>query len=261
MWVHPDEQFDSKAVKGARSQDAPFLFARSMKAGSRLAVISQTCDVIKPAELLPQVEVARVFLTSNPVVLAQASDAGSARYFLLAKASEGGWVLDYGWRAFLEKGFLVACTPDDSLLAHFERSDEARLSGWLGRRNGRPALDDADVADICDPIRRRFERLLEEERETAIRYAEEFIEFRFRREADGSVTIFLLSAKEQPDELLALEVMDLLKEAIPSVAARLSSDKISYATFTKADELSTEQIDLYWASYDEGESIGLVPDS
>lgn len=259
MWVHHREQLDAKAAKAARDQDDPFPFVRSMKSGSRFVVITQTCDVIKAADLLPQIEVARVFATFNPVVMSQARDAGSARYFLLTEADEGGWVLDYGWRTFLDKGFLVACEPDNSIVAAFDRSDEARLSGWLGRRNGRPALSDEDVAVICDPIRRRFERLFDEEPASAARYAAEFIEFRFRREEDGTVTIFLLSAKDSPDELLALEVMDLLKEAIPTLVVRLASDKISYATFTKADELSTEQIDLYWASYEEGDRIGPVP--
>jgi hypothetical protein len=35
--------------------------------------------------------------------------------------------------------------------------------------------------------------------------------------------------------------------------------KRSYHTFTKADELSTEQLDLEWASYEEGEPAGLLP--
>lgn len=261
MWVHDERQLEPKALRAARREQAPFNFARAQKPAERLLVISQTCDVIKPAELLPQVEVARVFGTANETVLAQARNMGSARYFRLAEAESDGewWVLDYGWRSFIDKGFLVVYEPDNSVLASFAREDEARLSTWLGRRNGRPALSDLDVEQICDPVRRRFERLHEEEPETMAPYSEEFSEFRFRREPDQTVTLFLLSPKADPDPLVTLEVMDVLREAITEVPVQFASDKVSYSTFTKADELSTEQIDLYWASYEEGTATGEIP--
>lgn len=259
VWAHHRSQLDAKVSKQVQGATGPRLVERALKAKDRFVVISQTCDVIKAPDLLAQVEVARVFTTTDSVVLAQARNFGSARYFLVNDDRDRPLIVDYGWRTLLDKGFLVECDPDNTCVDRWTAEQSATFTRWLGRRNGRPALSDLDVAEICDPIRRRFERLQAEEAVAAARYSEEFAEFRYRREADGTITLFLLSPKAAPDELLALELMDVLQEALGALKPRLASDKLSYFKFTKADELTTEQVDLFWASHEESEIHGALP--
>lgn len=61
--------------------------------------------------------------------------------------------------------------------------------------------------------------------------------------------------------MLALEVGGLLAEVLEPIHGAVTIDpaKRSYHTFTETDELSTEQLDLEWASYEEGEPAGLLP--
>ena len=86
--------------------------------------------------------------------------------------------------------------------------------------------------------------------------------WRYRREQNGSLTLYPLSPEPEPDELLTLEVGDFLVEAIkptfPGTIA-IATGHRSYHTFTKADELSTEQIDMEWASRDEDVSDAATP--
>src|SRR3954470_15174241 len=88
QWVHPDNP-TSKAARGfikqARRQGDelpnPVAFPSPGREGERWMVITQSCDIIKPPDQLGQVEVARVFATTKPQVIAEAHDFGSARYF------------------------------------------------------------------------------------------------------------------------------------------------------------------------------------
>src|SRR3954451_24217429 len=70
QWVHPDHPTSKAArghVKQARRQGEltePVPVAVPVKHGDRLMVITQSCDIIKRPEDLPQVEIARVFTTA-----------------------------------------------------------------------------------------------------------------------------------------------------------------------------------------------------
>jgi hypothetical protein len=226
-------------------------------------VITQSCDILKPPEQLGQIEVARVFTTTNATVIAEAQDFGSARFFRVNDPTEEtAWVLDYGSRALLDKGVLAAFIADNSVLDALDEERRKTLARWLGQRYSRPAVPDEDYPVITEPVRDAWKQLLDEEPETAQRYSREYAEWRYRREEDGSLTIYILSPREQPDEVTALEVVSFLIEALASVYpghVRVAIDKRSYYTFTKADELTTEQINMEWASRDKAADDPAMP--
>jgi hypothetical protein len=242
---------------------APFAVAVPAKQGDRMMVITQTCDIVKPAGEMPQVEVARVFTTTNEKMIAQAQDFGSARFFRVNGFDEPeALVLDYGHRALLDKGFLGAVVPDNALVDDWEVAQHERLARWLGQRYSRPAIADEDYEQITRPVRDEWKKLVDDDPETAAGYNRTFSEWRYRREDDGSLTLYLLSPEPEPDAVLALEVGDFLAEAIKTVfpgGVNVATDRRSYHTFTKADELSTEQISMEWASQDEHNGDAAMP--
>ncbi|MGO9754635.1 MAG: hypothetical protein ACLP8S_00330 [Solirubrobacteraceae bacterium] len=268
FWAHPTTQ----GAKSARTEisvarrhreevTVPRVATRQLRQDERLVVISQTCDILKAPEQLPLVETALAITTNSQRVITDALDLGSARFRLLRhEAGARALVLDYAWRVFLDKGFLLEHAPDNSAVGDSEENRKT-LARWLGRRYGRPVLSDVDVQQIADPVRERWTRLRQEEPDRARQYTQTFPEFRFRREPRGGLTLFILSTDEHPDQMLALEVAGLLAEALEPIHGAVTVDpaKRSYHTFTKADELSTEQLDLEWASYEEGEPAGLLP--
>lgn len=234
---------------------APIEVSGPFKEGDRMMVITQSCDLIKPAVELPQVEVARVFETTNRPTIANAMHFGSARFFRLDEdEAESGVILDYGQRAFLEKGFLEAVAPDNSLCGRWTDERRRTFARWLGQRYSRPAVPDDDYKCITSPVREAWRTLLAEEPETAAAFNREYAEWRYRREPDGSLTVYILSASPEPDEGIALEVSDFLVSALEPAypgPVLVATDHRSYHSFTKADELSSEQISMEWASQDE----------
>ncbi len=60
--------------------------------------------------------------------------------------------------------------------------------------------------------------------------------------------------RAHPDPVLALDVFEVLREALQSTVGAVSfaSDQISYHTFTLAQTLATHQIDLEWTNDEEG---------
>jgi hypothetical protein len=103
-------------------------------------VITQSCDIVKRPDELPQIEVARVFTTRNDRIIAEAQDFGSARYFRVNDPSEEtGVILDYGWRGLLDKGFIHVLVPDNGVLDGLTAERRQTLARWLGQRYSRPA--------------------------------------------------------------------------------------------------------------------------
>lgn len=260
QWVHPEHpatRVARGAVTEARRNDkgrSPFPVAGPARQGDRMMVITQTCDLVKPATELPQIEVARVFATSGAVIVGQAQDFGSARYFRVDREIDGeAEVLDYGQRALLDKGFLQAAEPDNRLLDGMPAERRKTLARWLGQRYARPAVPDEDYEQITRPARDAWKQLLDDDPESALRFNREYAEWRYRREPDGSLTVYILSPVERPDDVTALEVADFLTQALLRFPGpvRVATDKRSYYTFTKNDELTTEQINMEWASHDE----------
>lgn len=269
QWVHPDHPA-TKTARGAvtaarRRADVtePFPVSGPGKQGARMMVITQSCDVIKPPGELPQVEVARVFYTDNPRTIAQAQSFGSARFFRVNDPVDPvAAILDYGHRALLDKGFLVSVAPDDTLLDALSKEQRQTLAAWLGRRYSRPAVPDEDYPVVTGPVREAWKELVESDPDTARRFNSEYAEWRYRREVDGSLTIYILALSDQPDDMTALEVSDFLTQTLEPVypgPITVASDKRSYATFTKAAELSTEMINMEWVSRDEDAEDPAMP--
>ena len=139
--------------------------------------------------------------------------------------------------------------PDNSVLEGWDAEMRVRFGRWLGRRYGRPVLSETDVAEVQRPVRERWQRLANEEPELAATLNAQFSEFRFRR-VDGGIEIFVLAPIESPDEELALEAFGILQEALEPIHGNVAFDpvRITYHRFTRADDLTTEAIDLEWAS-------------
>lgn len=268
-WVHQDNA-ETRTGKGelkARSRrgevTAPFPVEGPYKSGDRMMVITQTCDLIKPADVLPQFDVARIFSTDKPQMITQSQDFGSARYHRVNDPTEPvALVLDYGHRALIEKGLLRAVSPDNSIRDAWSQEQAKRVARWLGQRYSRPAIADEDYEQITRPVREAWETLVVEESETAASINGDFAEWRYRREQDGSLTIFTLSPKPEPDELIALDLRGFLTEALePHFKGRMRfADRVSYHTFTKADEISTEMIAMEYVSQDEDAIDAALPD-
>jgi hypothetical protein len=184
------------------------------------------------------VEVARVFTTTNEKVIAQGQNFASARYFRVTNPDEREALrLDYGHRALLDKGFLGAVTPDNSLVQHWDASQRERLGRWLGRRYDRPAIPDVDYEQITRPVREAWNRLVAEEPQIASAYSRAYSEWRYRRDEEASLTLYLLSPEPEPDEVLALEVGDFLTEAIKAAfhgRIAVATDRRSYYTLCAA---------------------------
>jgi hypothetical protein len=270
QWVHPDHPA-TKAARGAvtdarrrREVTKPFSVPTPGKQGDRLMVITQSCDLLKPPDELPQIEVARVFTTDKARIIATAQDFGSARLFRINDPAEQvAVVVDYGQRALLDKGFLAALKPDNGVLDALTEERRKTFARWLGQRYARPAVPDEDYPVITEPVREAWKRLLDEDPETAQRFNREYAEWRYRREADGGLTIYILSPADEPDDVTALEVVEFLTEALQGAypgVVRVATDKRSYATFTKTDELTTEQISMEWTSRDESPDDAALPE-
>ena len=270
QWVHPANpqlKAGRSAMKVAERDGTPlttpFTVEVPAKQGDQMMVVTQTCDIAKAPGDMPQVEVARVFKTASEKTIAQAQDFGSARYFRVnAFDQPEAVILDYGQRALLDKGFLGAVKPDNALVGGWDVAQRERLARWLGQRYSRPAIPDEDYEQIARPVRDAWKKLVEEEPNLAAHYNRTFSEWRYRREDDGSLTLYVLAPEPEPDAVLALEVGDFLTEAIKakfSGPVTVATDRRSYHTFTKADELITEQISMEWASQDEDSSSAAVP--
>jgi hypothetical protein len=269
QWVHPDHP-TSKAARGfiknarrSKTLTDPVPVPVPAKAGDRMMVITQSCDIVKRPEELPQLEVARVFTTTNDRIIAEAQDFGSARYFRVNDSNaETAVIIDYGWRGLLDKGFLDALVPDNSMLDALVPERRQTLARWLGQRYSRPAVPDEDYPLITQPIREAWKQLLVGEPDTAKGFNREYAEWRYRREGDGSLTIYILSPCEDPDETTALEVSHFLTETLTGYPGKVTvaTDKRSYFTFTKADEMTTEQISMEWASQNERIEDAALPE-
>lgn len=272
QWIHPDNAA-TKPTRGAvkahiqkhGETTGPLAGAVSLREGDRLMVITQTCDVIKDASALPQIEVARLFTTAKDKVIAQAQNFGSFRFFKVGEAADGqALILDYGQRALLDKGFLEAVEPDNLVVEKWASDRAKTLARWLGQRYSRPAIPDEDYEQITGPVREAWKQLLDEEPTTATSFNAEYAEWRYRRERDGTLTLYVLSPKAEPNETTGLEVTDFLTQAIEPHypgEVKVATDHRSYHTFTKADELSTEQISMEWASQDEDADDPVLPAS
>ena len=72
---------------------------------------------------------------------------------------------------------------------------------------------------------------------------------------------FMPAPKQPLSMLLDRNHGRMLTELLEPIHGTVTIDaaKRSYHSFTKADEISTEQLDLEWASYEEGEPVGALP--
>lgn len=118
----------------------------------------------------------------------------------IAIAPAGVWVVD----SKRYKGKVAVSNP--LLVGGWDVPQRERLARWLGQRYSRPAIPDEDYEQITSPVRDAWKKLVEDEPGIAAQYNRTFSEWRYRREEDGSLTLYVLSPEREPDAVLALEV-------------------------------------------------------
>ena len=115
------------------------------------------------------------------------------------------------------------------------------------------------MSTILDPLRRAWEKFIEDEPELARRCTEHYSEFRFRR-VEETLWLYLISSQDAPDEILGLEVGEVVVAALGPHHPDVRTDPRTYASISMAEYLVSEQIDFEWASHLEGEAMGAVAD-
>jgi hypothetical protein len=262
-WTHPGEQGLRHARKtverlereGKEPLEHATLFQRPLKEKERLVVLTQTCDLIKPPDAFPLVDVGLVAHTDKPAILAEADDLGSARRYRLSSRDEDppALVLDFGWRMQLDKGALLNWTPDNQIVDGWDGAAKQRFARWLGRRYARPVLDEKDTEEIQAPIRTAWKDAVEADAGRLASWNNEFAEIRFVRPEPDTVYFYMLSVKKEPDDVLGYEMLGWLVEAVEADGKlSVSGAPRSYFDFTLAEHEASQQIDIEWASDDEG---------
>jgi hypothetical protein len=268
-WAHHEEQGVKQAKKeierlGRAAKTAvtePQPFRRVMREGERLVVLSQTCDVIKPPELFPLVDLGLAITTDNANLLAEADNLGSSRRYRLSSRDEAGsaLLLDFGWRCGADKGALLRLTPDNAIVDAWSASQKERFARWLGRRYARPVLSEEDTKQIHDPIREAWKRAEEEELDALQAWNIEFAEIRFVRQGERAVHLYLLSPEREPDGTVGADMLGWLTEVLEDQGLTVTGEISSYHEFSVAQLEASQGLDLEWASEDEGEASGARP--
>lgn len=260
VWVSDKEQGWSKARKDASARarrtelSGPYIYERPSKPSDRFALITQECDVLKPPDEFPIVELALVLETSSDAVIREADSLTSARYFRLGDPEAGppASVLDYRFRAQADKGILVEHDPDNALLSAMSEPRRNLLREWLGRRLGREAVSDDDTQLLVEPIRAEWKKLSEEQPETASRWGSMISELRFRHAEDSRLRLYVITHEEvdsaDPD---LLEMVEWAVETLAWPESLVDVTITNEWVMTIGEHRTTHEIDLAWASYEE----------
>ena len=270
-WAHQDRQGIKQAKKtierltreSGSAVEKPVVFRRPLRDQERFVVLTQTCDLIKPPESFPVVDLGLVISTEKPAILAEADNFGSSRRYRLTgrTVDPPALVLDYGWRIQIDKGVLLSCAPDNSIVGSWASEDATRFARWLGRRYARPVLDDQDTKQIHEPIRAAWKA--EEDQGNSAGLAawnNEFAEIRFVRTSARDIYIYLVSPNKEPDRTLGAELLDWVGETLEDQGLSVTGTIKSYYELTVAERESSQELDLEWASDDEGHLSGPLPE-
>jgi hypothetical protein len=221
-----------------------------------MALITQDCDVIKPPEEYPLVEFALVLETSSAAVMREANSLTSARYFRLDDPSSDppAQILDIRFKAQADKGLLIEHQPDNALLDAIDSRRRTIFREWLGRRLGREAVSDDDTKRIVEPIRRAWKQLTEEDPNGAGSWESMTSELRFRHTEDGRLQLYAITHDERdPADPALLEMTHWAVETIEWAEALVDVTITNEWEMTIGEHRSTQEIDLAWASYEEGQ--------
>ena len=265
IWVSDKEQGWTKARKDAKDRARrdgkltdPYIYERPPKPSDRLALISfQACDVLKPADEFPIVEFALVLETSTEAVIREADSLTSARYFRLGDPDghPPARIMDVRFKAQADKGVLVEHDPDNTLVSQMPHPRRGVFREWLGRRLGREAVPDEDSNLIVEPIRSAWKELSAEKPDLAGRWGAMTSELRFRRAEDSRLRLYIITheAMDSSDPDL-LEMTNWIVDTIDWPEGRVDITVTDVWEITVGEHRTTHEIDLAWASYEEGET-------
>jgi hypothetical protein len=119
-----------------------------------LLVASQDCDIAKPAEKEPHIEVLQASWSTEIARIAMARGKSYQLRRIAARAEDSkseALIADAAWRALLDKRSLIALQPEFYTPA-YGAIDTATLQDWLGARFSRLALPDELVEAIQQPL-------------------------------------------------------------------------------------------------------------
>lgn len=242
------------AARAAAKRDTPLTgpvpWIRSLGEGDRLVVITQDCDIVKVPDVYACVEVAKASLMTDATAIGNAARKTSAANFCLTDPNARPvLVVDVRLRAFIEKGFLVAHAPDNSVIGGMPDERARDFATWLGLRYSRPAVPEDDSNTIVVPLRDGWKAL---DDDTERKWNERFAELRFTHR-DGRLT--LIAVAHEPiyaDDADGLELLDWMADQVrPYGHTDPSTYLTSMYTMTRAEEYESVEVDLSWASYEE----------
>jgi hypothetical protein len=234
----------------------PYVYTRPSSSGDRMALITQDCDILKPPQEFPYVEFALVMETTNNAVIREADSLTSARFFRLGDPTgePPARILDFRFKAQADKGVLVQHRPQNNLLSEMDHRSRTILREWLGRRLGREPVSDEDTRRIVEPIRAAWKKLVASDRDTAARWESMTVELRFRHSDDGRLQLYVVTHDAlDPGDTDLLELTDWAVETIDWPESLVDVTVTSEWELTIGEYRLTQEIDLAWASYDEGE--------
>lgn len=255
-WIHHEHRGSTKARRAANAQlqergelHEPFVHDRPPGDGDRLVVVTQRCDLVKTPNDFPFVEVAKASWSDNDRTLDAAARKTSAVQFLLTERGRApGLVLDARFRVHLEKGFLAAHQPDNSILDAMPPARRRDFEIWMGLRYSRPTVPEQDMATIVGPIRAGWVDL---DDVVAARWRDRFAELRYVHTGGELKLIAVTFEPVGQDDIDGLELLDWMREQVaehhPDPDLRLTS----YFDMTRAEELASTEIDLHWVSFEE----------
>ena len=150
---------------------------------------------------------------------------------------------------------LVEHLPDNALVSTMSGTQLTVLREWLGRRLGREAVSDKDTLRIVEPIRTAWKQLTEEDPETASRWNDMASELRFRHAEASRLGLYVITHDEV--DAADPDVLEMTEWAVAQVDWSESLIDVIVTNqwaMTIGEHRATQEIDLAWASYEEGQS-------
>ncbi|MGH7755025.1 MAG: hypothetical protein ACREM8_01920 [Vulcanimicrobiaceae bacterium] len=223
-----------------------------------LVVVSQACDIVKPADVEPNVIAMPVFRTNNVRITGPAA-RNSSRYFLLDDSR--GFVVDATLCAVIEKPLLATFTPEAGVTTDMTRR---RFARWLARRFNRPTIPDDVVAAVVKPLLdnlRTMQRqgsldigMLDRVAEVRLRVANANLPYAFE-------LLFIVDAAETREMDLALAPLlgEMSSWFVPEAAVLRAWYARALSDISVSDYLDSETLNLDEYSYAGGTIRGLTP--
>lgn len=247
------------ASQGIDTSDREIDAAVRDPAENQLSIlISHTCDIIKPPQSYPRLEVLRCYIEEDKGKL-KAAATNSARYFLVD--SGVGLVADFASRTSIEKAVLLSREPREwpsspAMLKRFRQ--------WLGSRYTR-SIDPDEVVEVLNkPIAQQVKKISKQRDSTLTRALHLIKRINVLRKNDYKpydITLLLFVDEQDLDEAyetLPALAMDFQENLSPE-HVNLSHVIVTEERISLSDYLATTYLELDFYTYEGEEVTGAEP--